>query len=329
MTITAKFAGTCPACGRPIAVGSQIEWERGAKARHMTCTSPARASRSRPPATVRPAVRPPKTAAPAQTPTEIATAAGVTLVEPVTRRSYDRRAQGGVSVGETMRRKDGSWWLVVSVARPHYTSRRDVEEAEDHDDFGERVGWTTQYDAVRIDEPAGARAAREQAAQTAAAERSAWDALVARIPGDYRQRHGSLCGGTVTITSTAGTWSDTMTPPALSLGELVWQPLGSYVLACGETGSCAGRVMDRDTLYSAALPDARMVYRMEHWRGFGDDERVTYYLPADVFAAVLDAEIRERGITREAAIAWLAESRGCVDTELYVRAAGDAGAIDQ
>lgn len=38
MIIEAKFASTCPACSRPIAIGSRVEWERGNKARHTSCS---------------------------------------------------------------------------------------------------------------------------------------------------------------------------------------------------------------------------------------------------------------------------------------------------
>src|SRR5271168_4183182 len=37
MQITAKFAGTCPDCGGGYAQGSQVEWERDKKAKHVTC----------------------------------------------------------------------------------------------------------------------------------------------------------------------------------------------------------------------------------------------------------------------------------------------------
>ncbi len=37
MTITAKFAGRCTKCGGQIAAGEQIEWERGAGAKHVKC----------------------------------------------------------------------------------------------------------------------------------------------------------------------------------------------------------------------------------------------------------------------------------------------------
>lgn len=37
MIITAKFASTCPVCQKHIAVGSQIEWEKGRPARHTEC----------------------------------------------------------------------------------------------------------------------------------------------------------------------------------------------------------------------------------------------------------------------------------------------------
>lgn len=49
MTITAKFASTCPACGQSIAVGQSIEWERGSKARHTDCHAAPSASDGRKP----------------------------------------------------------------------------------------------------------------------------------------------------------------------------------------------------------------------------------------------------------------------------------------
>jgi hypothetical protein len=55
MTITAKFPGTCPACGCAISPGTKVEWSRGSKARHVTCgasvssaaPTPARSTRPR------------------------------------------------------------------------------------------------------------------------------------------------------------------------------------------------------------------------------------------------------------------------------------------
>lgn len=44
MIITAKFASVCPCCSKSIAVGSKVEWSKGSKARHATCTGPAVAS---------------------------------------------------------------------------------------------------------------------------------------------------------------------------------------------------------------------------------------------------------------------------------------------
>jgi hypothetical protein len=37
MTITAKYASRCPDCGDSIHVGAQIEWKKGAPARHAAC----------------------------------------------------------------------------------------------------------------------------------------------------------------------------------------------------------------------------------------------------------------------------------------------------
>lgn len=38
MIITAKFASFCPCCNARIEVGSKVEWSKGSKARHVTCT---------------------------------------------------------------------------------------------------------------------------------------------------------------------------------------------------------------------------------------------------------------------------------------------------
>jgi hypothetical protein len=46
MIITAKFASVCPCCNVRIATGSRVEWTKGSKARHVTCTGPAIASAS-------------------------------------------------------------------------------------------------------------------------------------------------------------------------------------------------------------------------------------------------------------------------------------------
>lgn len=40
MKITAKFAGTCPACKGRFEAGAQVEWKKGQKARHVSCEEP-------------------------------------------------------------------------------------------------------------------------------------------------------------------------------------------------------------------------------------------------------------------------------------------------
>jgi hypothetical protein len=39
MTITAKYAGTCPSCRKPIAPGQKVEWAKGSQARHVSCAA--------------------------------------------------------------------------------------------------------------------------------------------------------------------------------------------------------------------------------------------------------------------------------------------------
>ena len=44
MTITARYASTCPCCRAPIAVGSKVEWRKGSPARHVTCAGTSAAA---------------------------------------------------------------------------------------------------------------------------------------------------------------------------------------------------------------------------------------------------------------------------------------------
>lgn len=49
MTITAKYAGRCAACGGAIRVGEPIEWSRGGPTTHAGCAGKAtRPARRRP-----------------------------------------------------------------------------------------------------------------------------------------------------------------------------------------------------------------------------------------------------------------------------------------
>lgn len=41
MTITAKFASTCPVCQRRIAPGQEVEWKKGSPAKHVGCKATA------------------------------------------------------------------------------------------------------------------------------------------------------------------------------------------------------------------------------------------------------------------------------------------------
>lgn len=151
-----------------------------------------------------------------------------------------------------------------------------------------------------------------------AAELATWEQAKSVIPAEYRTRHGAALGGRVTING------ESFDEPALETGKLPWTLVTSYERRVRDlTGQSliAGRVEDSDTLYSAVTADGRAIYRISHDRGFGDDLRETYYLPPDLWARLLLAEIQMRHITPDQARKWLEEARGCVGTELYEAAA--------
>lgn len=64
MTIRAKYAGTCPACSRPISVGDFVEWNKGSRAIHPACAGMAASTGAavRPAAAAPRATRRPRTA---------------------------------------------------------------------------------------------------------------------------------------------------------------------------------------------------------------------------------------------------------------------------
>jgi hypothetical protein len=46
MVIVAKFASVCPCCGMRLSVGDKVEWSKGEKARHVSCSAPVIAQTS-------------------------------------------------------------------------------------------------------------------------------------------------------------------------------------------------------------------------------------------------------------------------------------------
>jgi hypothetical protein len=147
-----------------------------------------------------------------------------------------------------------------------------------------------------------------------AAEEAEWENAKSQIPAEYKIRHGSAYGGEVRL------GNETISEHGIQTDKLPWTHIATWQKRVRDlTGqsSINGRVMDSATLYGATLGDGRPIFRIATSSGFGDDLRETYYFPPDVWAALMAAEVRGRGITPEAAREWLAKSRGCVGTELY------------
>ena len=151
-----------------------------------------------------------------------------------------------------------------------------------------------------------------------AAARAGWEAAKAVIPPDYQTRHGAMYGGIVSF------GGESIAEPGITAPAVPWVHIATHEKRVRDlTGqsSIDGRVMDSEALYSATVADGRQIYRIAHSSGFGDDLRETYYLPPDLWRRMMEAEVQLRGITREMAVAWLSQSRGCVGTELYEFAA--------
>lgn len=177
--------------------------------------------------------------------------------------------------------------------------------------------WLPFYQESRL---RAAVAAEPEVQAARGEETAAWEAAKAAIPSNYRQRHGALLGGDVVIDG------ERISEPSLDARSLPWTRLASWEERFRDlTGQSTinDRIMNSDTLYVGAVVDGRSIYRIAHYRSFGDDLRETYYLPPDLWEWLMAAEVRIRGITRDAAREWLTTYHGCVGTELYEFAAGD------
>jgi hypothetical protein len=145
-----------------------------------------------------------------------------------------------------------------------------------------------------------------------------WNKAKSVIPAEYKTRHGAMLGGDVVID---GEW---VSEPALDTRHLPWVLIARHETVVRDLNGHSlinGSVQNSDTLYAATVVDGRTIYRIAHSHQFGDYLRETYYLPADLWARLLLSEIKMRNITPALACEWLAQSRGCVGTELYEAAA--------
>lgn len=176
-----------------------------------------------------------------------------------------------------------------------------------HARFEGESAWLPLYNEAKL---RAALAGEAEYQAKLAAERASWEQAKSEIPADYKRRHGAMYGG--------------IAEPGITAPRVPWVRIATYETRVRDlTGqsSINGCVQDSDTLYSAITDDGRTIYRIASVHGFGDDCRETYWLPPDLWERMMLAEIAARGITPESAEKWLAESRGCVGTELYEFAA--------
>lgn len=233
-------------------------------------------------------------------------------------------AQDVVVVGATRKTKKDGWVLVVALGAydRYYHSESDCE---DMDCFCGDYGWheDQQYYGVQCSEPGNVKADREQREAKMAAEKAAaantaaeWARRLAAIPPEYKQRHGALYGGMVTLAGPAGGWSDEIAKTGATLAGLAWTETARYAEPYQRD---ANKTKTTHVLRSATLADGRTVY--EHQTYDYDDYRTTFHLPAELYGQVLALEVARRGITSKQAAEWLAKFRGCVDTDIYEFAA--------
>jgi hypothetical protein len=138
------------------------------------------------------------------------------------------------------------------------------------------------------------------------AARIAYDAAIAAIPPTYGRRHGATLGGEYSIGSEHGTEPSV----AGAAPKLEWKQIARKHQP-GSIRGTQGHTWILDCADSAYGP----VYR-EDFTEY-DNYRTTVWMPAPMYNEYMTREVAALGITREKAEKWLAESRGCVGTELY------------
>lgn len=301
MTINAKYPGRCKSCGGAISIGDSVEWSKGSGARHVSCE---RAPQSVP--RVHASSRRRAPAAPRK--------AGVIVSDPAIIETIHSSRCGvrdaSTLVGETWRAgsrcgKVAGQIVTVIGAETWYQSD------EDNDDMGDMRGggWgATQFVRLATETEAASvvRAETEKADAQAKAAAAAKDAD-ARLKGLRTPPEGWVMvdGASIGDFSVALTDTDGSTEvihqqaPTLPADRKEWVLLGE-----------ARQESSYATLYQAGE------YRvLDH--GSYDDYRTAVMIPSHLVDAYMAAEVARRGITRETAVAWLAQYRGCVGTEVY------------
>lgn len=248
---------------------------------------------------------------------KLAEAAGVQTTGEARKYTADEK----VTTGE-IRQSKKHGHVLVAVALRYHRYYHSEDSCEDNDCFCGQYGWkeSHEYWGVSVSEPAEARRARLALEAKAATEvkraaeiASDYAMAKAKIPADYRIRHGATLGGVWKIGESAGV------EPAVQL-DLQWVRIASRPNGDPKYGR-------NDHVFQASLNDGRSVYKEE--TNSYDDYRTTLYLPIDIWEAEARQEVAQLGITPEKAEAWLAQFRGCVGTELYEFAAGLGGEVSQ
>jgi len=238
------------------------------------------------------------------------------ILEPATAEQYasrsgeikmsDQRA-AQQSIGSAVQVRD-EWLHVTSIDGPSYGSAE-----------GEYFG-TTWYGVGRF--VAADKAAKLNAAHCRAADekrwggkeglaaRDAYDAAIAAIPADYGRRHGATLGGEWSIGSSGGVEPSV----ASATPHLGWSQIARKHQPGGSPG-----VIGETWVLTVASTAYGTVYREEFAEY--DNYRTTLWMPPALYEQHLSAEVERLGITPDSARQWLAESRGCVGTELYEFAA--------
>ena len=191
MTIRAKYAGRCAACGGAIQIGAEIEWSRGGPPpRHTRCSQPP------------------------HDPETLLAMSGRHWAADATE-SFRRSGRQGPALGEVVTVK-ARHYLVVARGEAYYHSE---DDCEDNDCFCGRYGWITPYRARQVTESpdeGAAREARDLAAREETARAARLTADLARLrtpePG-WVFYDGATVGGEWRVGEAVGVERPVAVPP--------------------------------------------------------------------------------------------------------------------
>lgn len=289
MSITAKYAGTCAACGSRFGAGTVIEWSKSGGSRHVTCPGTIVHSKE-------PLNSPGRAALQGRGRGDFFLGEKTDIVFGWASDHKPHDAE----LGQAMRAKDGRYLTCVGVAA-HWVSQ---DEADDFDLIGtdgsfSRHWSVSKYYRAATDEEAAPVKVREAEAQARAAAKLQEKQAIEQARRDFDVRLAELTAGLVRVGNNFTILNGNGSEPYL----MTWSQGSDYKKLQETTSKITGG----------------RAYRFPH--GGYDDYRLDMFVDQataiEAFRLNRAASAKYGPQTRATAAAWLEKYKGCAGSEYY------------